>query len=214
MNEAQELALARWMVRHHNVITAAQAAKLGVSPRMLHRLTASGRLIRRHSGVYVDAAGSATPSSAWLADADAALAALGPDAAISHRSAAWLLGLLAQPPERIEVLVPADHGRTRLTGIRLHRSQVPFASRPHLGLRVTDPARTVIDVAATAPARLDEVIERDLARRVLLPADLEVLAGSLQAVSYQGKAGRRRRGAATLRRHLDQRGDRRRPDPP
>jgi predicted transcriptional regulator of viral defense system len=213
MRESQEIALVDWLARHHGVVTAAQAARLGIGPRTLYRLAAGGRLVRRHPGVYVQAATGAAASTAWLADAAAALAALGSDGALSHRSAAWMWDLLPRPPRPVEVLIPAVRNRSRLTGVCLHRSALPYPLRSRLGLRLTDPIRTVVDLAATHPALIDGVIDRAVTQRLLRAGDLEAAADRVQGVRYRGISDRRQRGAATLRSHLDQLGYLRPPAP-
>jgi hypothetical protein len=97
-------------------------------------------LIRVHAGVY--AVGHAQHSP--LAKAMAGVLACGPDAVLSHGSAAALWGVRSWPsvPE-----VTAPHCRRR-TGIRAHVTQTLTRKdiRRHRTLRVTSPARTILDI--------------------------------------------------------------------
>jgi very-short-patch-repair endonuclease len=84
----------------------------------------------------------------------AATLAGGPEAVVSHRSAAVLWGLLKPKGGPVEISVPGDSGRSRRAGIRLHRS---YSLRRKMRTRyrripVTTPARTIEDLRRTAPA--------------------------------------------------------------
>jgi very-short-patch-repair endonuclease len=78
----------------------------------------------------------------------AAVVACGPDAALSHRSAAELWGLLETRPGDIDVTV-IGHNPGLRPGIRRHRSRAiePREVRTKRGGRVTSPVRTVLDNA-------------------------------------------------------------------
>lgn len=194
MRDNRDRELARWLAKHHGVLTRPDAKRLGVSRRDLQTLVEHGRLQRRHEGVYVEVPPRV---GARLAEAAAALAAGGPDSALSHRTAAWLWDLIERPPGRVELLVPFGT-RSRLAGVTVHRTRVPIRARSHNGLRLTDPVRTVLDMAATAPLQLTEVVDRALASRILRPGDLRA------AAEPAGQA--RVQGMAALRRHLVERG--------
>ncbi|MGB9186017.1 MAG: DUF559 domain-containing protein [Solirubrobacteraceae bacterium] len=81
-----------------------------------------------------------------VAQAAAALLACGPEAVLSHETAAALWGFRPRWPERPEVTGP---GRRTRPGIRHHRSKTIKRRdiRRHRGLRVTSPARTISDIA-------------------------------------------------------------------
>jgi hypothetical protein len=190
MKPSKDVTLAKWLARHHGVVTLEDAARQGISPRALRDLTSRGRLVRQHAGVYVE---SPRREAAALGDSAAALAAVGPSAALSHRSAAWLWGMLAQPPGVVELVVP--YGTTsRLRGVSVHRSRVPPVARSRGGLRLTDPARTVVDLASASPTLLVGAIDRALADRVVRVSDLTEVAGPN---SVGGRPG-----AVALRAHL------------
>ena len=83
----------------------------------------------------------------------AAVIACGAGAALSHRSAAELWELLGPWIGPVEVTVPSVSGRKPRAGIRVHRSPSLNASTTaHRGIPVTTPARTLADLARTAPA--------------------------------------------------------------
>lgn len=69
-------------------------------------------------------------------------------AALSHRSAAELWGLLPHRDGPVDVLAPGDAGKARRKGIRLHRSTslMPADVTLRAGIPVTTPARTLSDL--------------------------------------------------------------------
>lgn len=76
------------------MVTTAQANQLGVSPRQLRRLVASRQLTRVGAGVYLDSARLRTQFEEQAHAARArALASTRHDLALSHQSAAAVLGL-------------------------------------------------------------------------------------------------------------------------
>ncbi|MDA8060977.1 MAG: type IV toxin-antitoxin system AbiEi family antitoxin domain-containing protein, partial [Actinomycetota bacterium] len=106
MDSDIERALNAYLVRHHGVIPAEEARRLGMTPAEIRARVARGRWQRLHAGVYVPAG---TPLSA-ATQLTAAVAAAGPSAVASHDSAAWLWDLVAKAPGRpcVTVAYPAD----------------------------------------------------------------------------------------------------------
>lgn len=111
---------------------------------------------------------------------------------LSHATAAWWLGLLKYPPQKILVSTPRRvanrtniviHGRRKLERIW------------HRGLPVTTPSQTILDYAATG--------SEDLLRFVLANADFSDIldVGELSRMTGQGIAGTTALKAA-LRIHL------------
>ena len=84
----------------------------------------------------------------------AAVIACGAGAALSHRSAAELWELLGPWTGPVEVTVPSVAGRKPRAGIRVHRSPslLNASTTARRGIPVTSPARTLADLARTAPA--------------------------------------------------------------
>jgi very-short-patch-repair endonuclease len=119
-----------------------------------HRLR-MGRLHRLWRGIYAVGRPEVTPEGRWMA----AVLACGPDALLSHRSAAQLWGLLGDPGALVEVTVPASVVRRR-AGIRLHRRSRPLPAdrRTREGIPVTSPATTLIDLAANREPRLEAAV--------------------------------------------------------
>ncbi len=115
-NERAALALA---TSQHGVLTTAQTAGLGLDDALVDRRIADGRWQRVHRGVYV-VHGGPLP---WLTRAQAALLHCGPDAALSHDSAAWLHGLLPRAPERLEVCLPHSRRMASGAGLAVHRTR-------------------------------------------------------------------------------------------
>jgi very-short-patch-repair endonuclease len=75
-------------------------------------------------------------------------------AALSHRSAAVLWGMLPSADGPVDVSVPGYGGRAKRRGIRLHRSQTLLSAAVTLrtGIPVTTPARTIADLRRTVSA--------------------------------------------------------------
>ena len=73
----------------------------------------------------------------------AAVLACGPNAALSHRSAGALWRILPRWHTPTEVTTPTKRGHP---GIHVHRSPAADATF-HYGIRVTTPARTLVDLA-------------------------------------------------------------------
>ena len=88
-------------------------------------------------------------------------------AALSHRSAAELWGLLPPRDSVVDVSVAGDGGRKKRSGIRVHRSRalVPAAVTLRAGLPVTSPARTLADLRPlAATGRQGLISPRELRR--------------------------------------------------
>jgi predicted transcriptional regulator of viral defense system len=126
---------------------------LGVKSDAIAYQVRLGRLHRVHLGVYA----VGRPPVTQLERAAAAVLAAGPWAALSHRSAMALWGFAKRWPARLDVTVPA--GDRRPKGITVHRSATLHRRdvTTQLGIRVTSPARTVLDCA---PPLTDRALTR------------------------------------------------------
>ena len=127
----------------------------------------------------------------------AAVLACGPGAVLSHAAAGALWELQPGTPKTIDVTVPRS-GRRR-SDLRLHRPRSLGADEVtvHMGVPVTSPARTLLDLAAIlTPHRLERAIDQAELQRLTDYPCLDALAG----------AHPRRPGAKALRnvlsRHL------------
>lgn len=89
-------------------------------------------------------------------------------AALSHRSAAELWGLLRPQGGSVDVSVSGDGGRARRAGIRLHRSHglLPAAVTSRGGVPVTTPARTIADLRRVSAGKRRLVTPRELRRAI------------------------------------------------
>ncbi len=102
----------------------------------------------------------------------AAVLACGPDAALSHRSAAALWRIVPLWQTQTEVTAPTTH---RLNGIHLHRSPHPDATT-HYGIPVTTPLRTLVDLAdVVSPNQLTRALNEAQVLRLVNAADLSTL---------------------------------------
>ena len=123
-------------------------------------------------------------------------------AALSHWSAAALLGLWTPAPRLIEVTVDDAPAATN-PGVRVHRSGI-LESRDvwiRKGLPVTSPARTLLDIAVLATARqLEVAFDRGIGEGTLKLSHLRDLLA--RCGGHRGRARlaallERERGAST-----------------
>jgi hypothetical protein len=146
------------------VLSLEELRDCGLSRKEVARRARNGWLHRVHRGVY--AVGHRNPplEGRFLA----AVKACGPEAVLSHRSAAALWGILEWEERHPEVTVP--QGLTRAhEGIRVHRSRhLDGRDRTHYqGIPITTAARTVADLAAHLPSNgVRRLVRRALALRL------------------------------------------------
>lgn len=188
----------REVERRHGVVTYSDLIACGLSRGQISHLARSGRIVRRHRGVYRMA--GAPPS--LESQVASALAELHDDGAAwaSHHTAARLWGIPVHGRDpRIEVTRPYGLGAAR-GGIVVHRSTlVPDHHVTRLRrLDITTPSRTLFDLARTTGARA-------LARAVREAVHDDGLAcsiASLYRVMYD-LGGRGRPGSRRMREVLD-----------
>jgi len=139
----------------YGVIAREQLADLGLSARSIEHRVVLGRLHPVHRGVYAVGHPVLGRGGRWMA----AVLACGPDAALSHASAAALWALQRGEPNIVDVTAPRT-GRKR-PGIRIHRPRRPAETTTHDRIPVTTPARTILDLAATVTAsRLEHLLDQ------------------------------------------------------
>ncbi|MFC4043579.1 type IV toxin-antitoxin system AbiEi family antitoxin domain-containing protein [Dactylosporangium siamense] len=118
------------------VITRGQAVAEGISADQIRRRLRTGRWQRAFAGVYYTFSGKPTrPAVLW-----AALLTAGPDAVLSHQTAAELIGLIDRPEPPIHVSVPWQRHVRPIEGVwthRRHRTPTEASAR--------DPARTGVE---------------------------------------------------------------------
>ena len=150
-------------------MTRPQLLALGLTAGGVRHLIVSGRLIHVHAGVYAMGHANTTP----VARAFAAVLACGDGALLSHGSAATLWGFNKYWDEPFEVTV--WRSQRRRPGIKIHRSRVLTDSDRdcQLGVPVTSPARTAIDIApGLNDKRLTRVVNDGRHARLLHLDDL------------------------------------------
>jgi very-short-patch-repair endonuclease len=171
--------------RRHGIVTWAQLRRIGLGEGAIRRRIRAGWLHVKYRGVYAVGHPTLTLHGRFLA----AVVAFGDQAVLSHRSAAVLWGLVPERGPRIDVTVPGTGGRTRRGAVVCHRSPLSEADATALhGIPVTNPARTLADLAAVVS---DREFERALDEAAYLRLDLSGL---------QPRQGRR--GGARIRRVL------------
>lgn len=171
--------------RQHGVITRAQLNAVGLSDRAIQGRIRAGWLHRVHRGVYTVGSSTLSRHGYFLA----AVFAVGDRGVLSHRSAAFLWGLLPRSGPRIDVTVSTSGGRKVRRLVIVHRSPLEDEEvTTRHGIPVTAPARTLLDLAAVVT---DRELERAFDEAAYLRLDLRGL---------QSRRGRP--GAARLARIL------------
>jgi very-short-patch-repair endonuclease len=134
----------------------------GVPKGQLAEAVRSGRAIRVRRGVY----------GLGLADGTDAVAAaaLSLRGAVSHDSAAviWGLEIVHRPGQH--VTVSRNHSRAAFAGVAVHRADLDAVEIRH-GVRVTTPARTVVDCAKVLTLREAVVLIDSALRAGLVTCD-------------------------------------------
>jgi very-short-patch-repair endonuclease len=181
-------ALAR---RQHGVVTRGQLLALGLGSGEIKHRGATARLHPVMRGVYAVGRPELTRHGAWMA----AALRCGPDAALSHESAAALWELRRETGGAIEVSVPLRRAPRAPAGIVVHRRAYLEATR-RLGIPVTAPTATLVDLATCLSAGELEAAVNEADKHDLI--DPEVLRAALDRLSQ-------RRGVVALRRLLDRR---------
>src|SRR5216684_3041443 len=95
--------------RQHGVVTRAQLLDLGFSPKAIDHRIETGRLHRVLRGVHAVGRPQLTVYGRWMA----AILSCGPEAVLSHGSAATLWEIGSERRGRIEISVPARVVRRR-----------------------------------------------------------------------------------------------------
>lgn len=123
-------------------VTRAQLRALGLERGAVQARANNGSLIRVHQGVYALGHLPTNP----LDRAHGALLAAGPRSALSGRSAAAYWGLYTNWTYPLELVSPLRR-RVPGTHVRLCSTLMQRDIRDRDGLRVTSPARTMLDIA-------------------------------------------------------------------
>lgn len=154
-------------------VTSAQLLEAGMTMRTLSRWVASGKLIRIHRGVYAVGHLQSNPIDA----AHAGLLAGGDRCALAGGCALVLWEVWRYWPRQLEIVTAGDR---RPSGLIVHHSTTLLARdiRKVQGLRVTSPARTMLDTAGRlTPEQLTRAINDLRLRRLLTVAELADVIG-------------------------------------
>jgi len=178
--------------------TASQARVHGFGSALLTHHAQTGRFVRVVRGMYRLRDYPTQPGeaviAAWLRQA--------PDAVVSHESALELLGLSDVIADHVHLTVPRR--RRRLApqpGVIIHTTTRPLGDADVVsrrGVRLTAPARTIVDVAETgvAPDQVAAAVRTAVARGITTAALLREAAGErshrvqrLIEIALSGPAG-------------------------
>lgn len=138
----------RLAAQQHGAINAAQARRCGLTRDQVRQLIRSGRYESARRGVYVVIG---TPKT-WEQRASVTRLAYGEEAAVGGFAAGFVLGLVDERPDRIDIVIRHDMRREGASVRRAVCLDIRDV-RTVKGLRVTCPARTLVDLAATLPDR-------------------------------------------------------------
>ena len=168
-------------VGQQGYFTAAQARECGVSKDLVKYHVGTGRFQRAHRGVYRYRDYPPSPrehvAAAWQA--------VGKDkAVVSHESALDLHELSDVIPWGTHITVPREQRSAfRPEGVLLHTTMYPPTQREIDridGVRVTSPARTIVDLADTGRAleHVFSAVRDGLERGVVTQGELRRLAAT------------------------------------
>jgi hypothetical protein len=176
--------------RQHDVASRAQILAGGGTPDLIKSRLHSGRWLGVHRQVYRPAAAPLTDHGRLLA----AVLACGPGALASHRSAAWLWGLADEAYPTVSTF---DGRSPQPHGVTVHRVKLPAVPSIRHGIPVTNPLRTMLDLAVYgSEGELVIAIDRGMAARLFTPAALRAELDRWQGV--------RRPGLSALRALVDE----------
>lgn len=158
------------------VIGWAQLEACGFSRSAVDRWQAAGKLHLIHRGVYA----LGHPSVPIEGRLVAALLHGGAGAVLSHATAAWWWGIVAEEPRIVDV---STESRARSTdGVRVHHPRTLEATR-HRRFPITTVARTIADLAVHSSL--------NALRRVLAEADYRGLLRPDEVASYAGRGSKK-----------------------
>jgi len=146
----------------HGVVAIWQLLELGLGPDAIQYRASIGRLHRIHHGVYAVGHRKLTPMGHRMA----AVLAYGPDAVLSHWSAAAQWGF-GQSRWKTDVTTPGAR-RSRKT-IRAHTARLHEEDRDiRHGIPVTSVARTILDLAVRSSQEQSARLIEDADRKELV----------------------------------------------
>jgi very-short-patch-repair endonuclease len=154
--------LARLAERQHGVVGRWQLLAAGWSDGAIETRVRHGRLHPLYAGVYRVGHSLLQQEGRWMA----AVLASGPDAVLSHHSAAALWGLRLTSRTTIDVTCPQKSRSWK--GIRRHHKALPADEvTVEEDIPVTTAPRTILDLAATEPLDVIKALLREMEYREL-----------------------------------------------
>jgi hypothetical protein len=169
------------------IVSRRQVLRAGLARSTVVSKVRHGLWQQVHPGVYA----AFTGTVAWEARLWAAVLYAGPDALLSHETAAEVLHLTDRRFPVIQVTIP--HGRRVRPprGVRIHRSSLDYPRwRPLRGIPPhTFYADTIIDLVAAA-ADLDDVvawISRGIARKLVTKSELDAAVAARGRLRWRGQ---------------------------
>ena len=151
----------------YGVITREQLTALGVGYRGVDHRVAQGRLHPVHRGVFAVGHPVLTLDGVWLA----AVFAAGPDAVLSHRSAAALWEIRGDRRRDVDVIAPRRVRRPHIAA--RHILLPPDEVTTHHDIPVTSVARTLFDLAGVLRRQqLEAAITEAEGQRLTSPTSL------------------------------------------
>jgi very-short-patch-repair endonuclease len=135
--------------RQHGVVARSQLLELGIGSRSIEHRIANGRLHPLWRGVYAVGRPEVSREGRWMG----AVLACGSKALLSHGCAAALWNIGPAPRNgAIDITVPEGRSRGR-AGVKVHRrcDLGPEHRREVVGIPVTDPISTLVDLASCRP---------------------------------------------------------------
>jgi hypothetical protein len=150
-------------------------------------------LSKRYTKLLYDCYVSATVKITSELRAEAAVQASGPNAYVSHFTAAVLWGGIVPDTPYLHVSVPKNEHRCRRQGVKAHASVDKPPPVRHRGVPISSPAQTFLDLAEAGLTLVQLVVLGDSLVKAerLEPADLIAAAGG-----YAGKGAKLARRAA------------------
>lgn len=170
--------------RQSGYFSSAQAARVGYSRRLQHHYHGSGEWLKIYRGVYrllfypECADEQLACMSVWSHDKESR-----PRAIVSHETALALHDISDAMPSKVHMSVPRSFRKEPLFGLVLHRigNRNGFSKtdiEDHGGFLVTNPARTILDVAndpTISPEHLENGIKDALDKGLLTSSDIYAL---------------------------------------
>ncbi|HUG08841.1 MAG TPA: DUF559 domain-containing protein [Acidimicrobiia bacterium] len=177
--------VARYAREHHGLVDRDNAVQLGGSLHLVRHRLYTGRWDEIHPGVYYL---NVTPAT-WRTEILASVMAAGPDAVVSHRTAAQLHGLDGVYGRPIDITVPYRES-PEPESVIMHRSRRPLDATVVDAIRVTTVERTSLDLAAMfGDMALERVVASALRKKL---TTVEALDAHIGLRGGRGVAGTRR----------------------